>query len=161
MIKLIDLLENKISLSPEEKKIASKLATQEEREQYIKALAVLHKDKEESLEEGLGDNLKDELKKLGLKAAVITALLGTPSVTSAQKTDLKNIKPAVTQTVDKKTNADTLYKKDIQKVQAAIKVYRYYSINDWKAGKIGIHMHGISKPEANPDRKSTRLNSSH
>jgi len=96
MIKLIDLLrevEEKEQLSPEEQKIASTLSP-EDRDEYVQALRALRNDNTEPLEEGI----KDKIKKMGLSAAVVAALLSTPSIVSAQKTDQKSTQ-STTQTV--------------------------------------------------------------
>jgi hypothetical protein len=77
MIKLIDLLKESSAiakLSPEEK------------DKYQQALDLLQND---TLDEGI----KDSLKKLGLTAAVIAALLASPNISQAQKSQLKDITP--------------------------------------------------------------------
>jgi len=85
MIKLMDLL-LEVKLSPDEQ------------EQYKQALAIL---KDDTLDEGI----KDKLKKLGLSAAVIAALLASPQLTQAQKTPLQQLanQPTTTQTVATRT----------------------------------------------------------
>ena len=74
MIKLIDLIKESSAvtkLSPEEK------------DKYQQALDLLQND---TLDEGI----KDSLKKLGLTAAVIAALLASPNISQAQKSQLKD-----------------------------------------------------------------------
>ena len=81
MIKLMDLL-LEVKLSPKEQ------------EDYNKALAIL---KDETLDEGI----KDKLKKLGLSATVIAALLASPQLSQAQKAPLDQLsgKSTITQQV--------------------------------------------------------------
>lgn len=82
MIKLMDLL-LEVKLSPEEQ------------EQYKQALALLQ---DETLDEGI----KDSLKKLGLSAAVIAALLASPQLTQAQKSPLGDLATQTTMTTTPK-----------------------------------------------------------
>jgi hypothetical protein len=83
MIKLIDLLKEAqaetalAKLSPEELK------------QYKQALNILQ---DETLDEGI----KDSLKKLGLSAAVITALMASPQLSQAQKAAVSDLKAKTT-----------------------------------------------------------------
>jgi hypothetical protein len=86
MIKLMDLLL--------EVKLSSK-----EQEQYKQALAILQ---DETLDEGI----KDSLKKLGLSAAVITALMASPQLTKAQKDVVGNLKGQTTTTTTTRTGTD-------------------------------------------------------
>jgi len=94
MIKLINLLKEVQA----EKKLSPK-----DQEQYKQALAILQ---DETLDEGI----KDSLKKLGLSAAVIMALMVSPQLTSAQKAIVKDLKPQTTQKVttvsDTRTGTD-------------------------------------------------------
>jgi cell division protein ZapA (FtsZ GTPase activity inhibitor) len=76
MIKLMDLL-LEVKLSPEEQ------------EQYIQALAILQ---DKTLDEGI----KDSLKKLGLTAAVIAALMASPQLSQAQKSIVSDLKSQIT-----------------------------------------------------------------
>lgn len=62
-----------------------------EQEQYKKALAILQ---DETLDEGI----KDSLKKLGLSAAVIAALMASPQLSSAQKSIVQDLKGQTTMT---------------------------------------------------------------
>jgi hypothetical protein len=70
--------------------------TPEEQKDYNKALAIL---KDDTLDEGI----MDKLKKLGLSATVIAALLASPQLSQAQKAPLDQLsgKPTTTQTVTK------------------------------------------------------------
>jgi len=93
MIKLMDLL-LEVKLSPEEQ------------EQYKQALAILQ---DEILDEGI----KDSLKKLGLSAAVIMALMASPQLSSAQKDIVSDLKaqttittPTTTTVSDTRTGTD-------------------------------------------------------
>ena len=81
MIKLITLLKE---IEAEQSAIAN--LTPEEKDKYEQALALLQKD---TIDEGL----KDSLKKIGLTAAVVLALLSTPGISQAQKDQLKDIAP--------------------------------------------------------------------
>ena len=85
MIKLIDLLKEVQT----EQEITAKLSP-EELEQYQQAIELLSSEK-------LDEGIEDKLKKLGLKAAVIAALLGTPTLSPAQKAPVKDI-AKITQT---------------------------------------------------------------
>jgi hypothetical protein len=90
MIKLMDLL-LEVKLSPEEQ------------EQFDKALAILQ---DETLEEGI----VDKLKKLGLSATVIAALLTSPQLSQAQKSavgDLKGQTTAVSKDTSKSERTGT------------------------------------------------------
>jgi hypothetical protein len=122
MIKLMDLL-LEVKLSPDEQ------------EQYQQALAVL---KDETLEEGI----MDKLKKLGLSATVIAALLASPQLTQAQKTPLQQLaKQQTTQTVSvSKTNPNFWVKdtNDIKRVQNLFKAYRWWTLAQWKINKAVI-----------------------
>jgi hypothetical protein len=64
----------------------------EEQEQYKQALAILQ---DETLDEGI----KDSLKKLGLSAAVIMALMASPQLSLAQKAIVNDLKAQTTQTI--------------------------------------------------------------
>jgi len=149
MIKLIDLL----------REVSNDLTeglTSNEQEQYKKALDALSQEK--TLEEGVVDTLK----KIGMSAAVVAALMAAPNLSSAQKAAVKDA-ASVTQTatskvfagnpqMDQKSFRDKVlaqYKntnlgfwvdgdEDIRKVQEAIKVYRAWVLNEWKAGKAKI-----------------------
>jgi len=78
MIKLTDLL-LEVKLSPEDQ------------EQFKQALVILQ---DETLEEGV----MDKLKKLGLSAAVIAALLASPQLSQAQKSTVGDLKAQTTMT---------------------------------------------------------------
>jgi hypothetical protein len=67
----------------------------EEQEQYKQALVILQ---DETLDEGI----KDKLKKLGLSATVIAALLASPQLTQAQKSPLEDLAKQTTTTVTPK-----------------------------------------------------------
>lgn len=62
-----------------------------EQEQYKQALAILQ---DETLDEGI----KDSLKKLGLSAAVIAALMASPQLSAAQKSAVSDLKAQTTMT---------------------------------------------------------------
>ena len=87
MIKLMDLL-LEVKLSPKEQ------------EQYKQALAILQ---DETLDEGI----KDSLKKLGLSAAVITALMASPQLSAAQKSAVSDLKSQITMTAKSDTSTGT------------------------------------------------------
>lgn len=80
MIKLVTLLKE----IETEQSIIAKLSP-EDKQKYEQALAILQ---DETLDEGV----KDSLKKLGLSAAIIGALLATPSLGAAQKAAVKDLK---------------------------------------------------------------------
>jgi len=86
MIKLMDLL-LEVKLSPKEQ------------EQYKQALAILQ---DETLDEGI----KDSLKKLGLSAAVIAALMASPQLSQAQKSVVGDLKAQTTMTTTTRTGTD-------------------------------------------------------
>jgi hypothetical protein len=134
MIKLTDLL-LEVKLTPKEQ------------EDYNKALAIL---KDKTLDEGI----MDKLKKLGLSATVIAALMASPQLSQAQKSAVSDLKDQTTMTASTiKTNPtfwvnDT---NDIKNVQKVIKAYRLYSIANWKAGKEEIEMSGTKMDPKNPE----------
>jgi hypothetical protein len=107
----------------------------DEQEQYKQALAVL---KDETLEEGI----MDKLKKLGLSATVIAALLASPQLTQAQKSPLEDLaKQQTTQTVSvSKPNPNFWVKdtNDIKRVQNLFKAYRWWTLAQWKKDKAVI-----------------------
>ena len=121
MIKLMDLL-LEVKLSPDEQ------------EQYKQALAILQDD---TLDEGI----MDKLKKLGLSATVIAALLAAPQLSQAQKSPLKDLAKQTTQTIStSKTNpnfwvSDT---SDIKRIQNLFKAYRWWTLAQWKQNKAVI-----------------------
>jgi len=129
MIKLMDLL-LEVKLSPEE--------------QYKQALAILQ---DETLEEGV----MDKLKKLGLSAAVIAALLASPQLTQAQKAPLQQLaKQQTTQTI--KSN-EANFRSNVAKIQRGLQEVRSIMIGQWEQGKIGIKLGGI---ERNPNVKEDK-----
>lgn len=71
----------------------------EEQEQYKQALAILQ---DETLDEGI----KDSLKKLGLSAAVIAALMASPQLSTAQKSTVGDLKAQTTMTDTTRTGTD-------------------------------------------------------
>lgn len=71
-----------------------------EQEQYKQALAILQ---DETLDEGI----KDSLKKLGLSAAVIAALMASPQLTQAQKDVVSDLKSQTTSTTASTTRTGT------------------------------------------------------
>jgi len=123
MIKLMDLL-LEVKLSPKEQ------------EQYKQALAILQ---DETLDEGI----KDSLKKLGLSAAVIAALMASPQLSQAQKDVVSNLKGQTTMTASTKTNPNFWIKvndtNDIKKIQTVIKAYKKYVLALWKNDKAYIN----------------------
>lgn len=70
-----------------------------EQEQYKQALAILQ---DETLDEGI----KDSLKKLGLSAAVIAALMASPQLSTAQKSAVSDLKGQTTMTATTRTGTD-------------------------------------------------------
>ncbi len=88
MIKLMDLL------------LETQL-TEPDQEKFNQALAIL---KDDTLDEGI----KDKLKKLGLSATIIAALLASPQLTQAQKAPLQQLanQPSITQTIRTGTSVD-------------------------------------------------------
>lgn len=71
----------------------------EEQEQYKQALVILQ---DETLDEGI----KDSLKKLGLSAAVIAALMASPQLSQAQKDVVGDLKAQTTMTTTTRTGTD-------------------------------------------------------
>jgi hypothetical protein len=125
MIKLITLLKE----IETEQSIIAKLSP-EDKQKYEQALAILQ---DETLEE----SVMDKLKKLGLSAAVITALSITPQLSKAEKAPLDQLtgKSTTTQTVSTvKTNPNFWVKdtNDIKKVQSLFKIYRMWTLERWK-----------------------------
>lgn len=115
MIKLMDLL------------LEAKLSPKEQ-EQFSDALAIL---KDDTLDEGI----MDKLKKLGLSATVIAALLATPQLSQAQKEPLKDLaKQTAIATQATKTNPNFWVKdtSDIKKVQNLMQAYRWWTLGKWK-----------------------------
>lgn len=122
----------------------------EELKQYKQALNILQDD------ETLDESIKDSLKKLGLSAAVIAALLLSPQLSPAQKAAVSNLKGQTTMTTTTsttKTNPNFWVKdtNDIKSVQKVIKAYRLYSIEQWKAGKNEIEMSGTTVDPNKPE----------
>lgn len=127
MIKLISLLK-------EINNITSAKLSPGEFDKYQQALLIL---KDETLEEGV----VDKLKKLGLSATIISALLTSPQLTQAQKAPLQQLK-STTQTISTpSTNPDFWVKdiNDIKKIQTAIKAYKKYVLAMWKVDKVTIN----------------------
>jgi hypothetical protein len=106
--------------------------TPDQQKEFDQALAIL---KNDTLDEGI----MDKLKKLGLSATVIAALLTSPQLTQAQKEPLKDLpKQPTTQTISTtKTNPNFWVKDstDIKNVQTAIKAYKKYTLAQWKNNK--------------------------
>ena len=166
MLKLVDLLKE------EENKPTEKL-TPKELVIYNKALALLQSE-EDVLEEGL----KDSLKKLGLTAAIAASLLASPGITSAQKAAIQQASATTSQTaptsdiysgnpkMDAKSYRDNVLKKykatnpkfwvssdsDVAKVQDAIKVYRAWTLQQWREGKAQIV--GVEYSKASPEERA-------
>jgi hypothetical protein len=109
--------------------------TPDQQKEFDQALAIL---KNDTLDEGV----MDKLKKLGLSATIIAALLASPQLTQAQKEPLKDLsKQSITQTVSTtKTNPNFWIKDstDIKKIQNLMKAYRLYTIAKWKNNEVYI-----------------------
>lgn len=142
MIKLIDLLKEVKT----EQSIIAKLSPAEQK-QYEQALALLQDD---TLDEGI----KDSLKKLGLTAAVITALLATPNISQAKQNQLKDITPIETvSTVKTNPNFWVQDTNDIKKVQNLFKAYRLWTLAEWKKDRALITNHTKYYSQLSPDER--------